>query len=137
MLFRPAAATKQFSRTTKPFFAFGAELRKRSMVIKSATTTADSAGSDNRRQSNASPQLPPCCRLRTGWPLDRRFVGEQPAGYRHLRLQRLPDRHLSSPFYRCCGPLRRNWDETNQSSREGHHVFSHQHCSDWRVLHSG
>jgi hypothetical protein len=50
-LFRRAAAAKQFSRTTKPFFAFGAELRKRSMVITSATRTADSAGSDNRRKS--------------------------------------------------------------------------------------
>jgi hypothetical protein len=32
-LFRPTSVTKQFSRATKPFSAFGAELRKRRMVI--------------------------------------------------------------------------------------------------------
>jgi hypothetical protein len=36
---------------TKPFSAFGAELRKPRMVIKLATTTADSVGSGNGRQS--------------------------------------------------------------------------------------
>jgi hypothetical protein len=34
----------------KPFFAFGAELRKRRMVIKLATRTAGSAGSPTRRR---------------------------------------------------------------------------------------
>jgi hypothetical protein len=42
-LFRPALATKQFSGATKPFFAFGAEFRKRRMVIKPTTGTAPSA----------------------------------------------------------------------------------------------
>jgi hypothetical protein len=68
-------ATTQFSSTTKPFFAFGAELRKRCMVIKRATTTADSVGSPAGRPSNANPQLHPYLRLRAGWPLDRWFVG--------------------------------------------------------------
>jgi len=36
---------------TKPFWAFGAELRKRLMVIKPATTTARSATGTNRRLS--------------------------------------------------------------------------------------
>jgi hypothetical protein len=49
-LFLPAAATKQFSWAMKPFFAFGAELRKRRMVIKLATRTAGSAGSPTRRR---------------------------------------------------------------------------------------
>jgi hypothetical protein len=35
----------------KPFSAFGADVRKRRMVIKSTTTTAGNAGGDNRRQS--------------------------------------------------------------------------------------
>jgi len=74
-LFHPAAATKQFSWVTKPFFAFRAELRKQQMVIKLTTRTADNAGSPNRRQSNASPQLHPCLRLRPGWPLDGWFDG--------------------------------------------------------------
>jgi hypothetical protein len=42
-LFLPAAATKQFSCATKPFFAFGAELRKRRMVIKPANKNAGPA----------------------------------------------------------------------------------------------
>jgi hypothetical protein len=54
-LFRPASATKQFSGATKPFFAFGAELRKRRMVIKLTTGTAHSAASWNGRRSNANP----------------------------------------------------------------------------------
>jgi hypothetical protein len=41
-LFRRAAATTQFSGATKPFFAFGAELWKRRMVIKLPTRTAES-----------------------------------------------------------------------------------------------
>jgi hypothetical protein len=36
-MFRPVAATKQFLCATKPFFAFGAELRKRPIVIKLTT----------------------------------------------------------------------------------------------------
>jgi hypothetical protein len=46
---------KQFSPATKPFSAFGAGIRKQRMVIKLTTTTAGSAGGDNRRQSNANP----------------------------------------------------------------------------------
>jgi hypothetical protein len=44
-LFRPAAATKQFSCPTKPFSAFRADIRKRRMVIDPTTKTAGSAGS--------------------------------------------------------------------------------------------
>jgi hypothetical protein len=43
---------KQFSWAMKPFFAFGAERRKRRIVINLATTTADSAGGLNRRESH-------------------------------------------------------------------------------------
>src|SRR5260370_4108039 len=73
-LFRPALATKQFSGATKPFFAFGAELRKRRMVIKPTTRAAQSAASRDGRQSNENPQLHRCLRLRAGWPLDRPFA---------------------------------------------------------------
>jgi hypothetical protein len=36
-LFRPAAATKPFSRTTKPFPAFGVDVRKHRLVINPIT----------------------------------------------------------------------------------------------------
>jgi hypothetical protein len=44
-LFRPAATTKQFSCPTKPFSAFGADIRKHRMVTNPTTKTAGSAGS--------------------------------------------------------------------------------------------
>src|SRR5215467_4524246 len=44
-------ATKQFRRSTKPFWAFGAELRKRHMVIKLSTKAASSEAATNWRQS--------------------------------------------------------------------------------------
>src|SRR5260370_12304261 len=56
-LFRPALATKQFSGATKPFFAFGAELRKRRMVIKPTTRAAQTAATRDGRQSNQNPHL--------------------------------------------------------------------------------
>jgi hypothetical protein len=43
-MFRQAAATKQFRSATKPFSAVGADVRKRRMVIKLTTRTADNAG---------------------------------------------------------------------------------------------
>ncbi len=42
-MFRPDAATKQFSSATKPFFAFCADIRKPRVVIDLTTKTADSA----------------------------------------------------------------------------------------------
>jgi hypothetical protein len=46
ILFRRASSDETIRRATKPFFAFGAEPRKRRMVIKAPTTTADSACGD-------------------------------------------------------------------------------------------
>jgi hypothetical protein len=55
-LFRPPVATKQFWRATKPFFACDAELRKRRMVIKPATTrrTAPAAKPGDRQMRTLS-----------------------------------------------------------------------------------
>jgi hypothetical protein len=41
-LFHPSGGDETNLRATKPFFVLGAELRKRRMVIKVATTTAES-----------------------------------------------------------------------------------------------
>jgi hypothetical protein len=55
-LFRPPVTTKQFWRATKPFFACDAELRKRRMVIKPATTrrTASAAKPGDRQMRTLS-----------------------------------------------------------------------------------
>ena len=45
-LFRRTRATKQFCCATKPFSAFGADVRKRRVVITSTTRTAGCAGGD-------------------------------------------------------------------------------------------
>ena len=45
---------------------FGADIWKQRMVIKPTTKTAGNAGTKNRRQSNADPQLHPGLRLRAG-----------------------------------------------------------------------
>jgi hypothetical protein len=50
-LFRPARATKQFSRATKPFPAFGAEIRKQPLVMSLTTQTAGQRRHPERRQS--------------------------------------------------------------------------------------
>jgi hypothetical protein len=44
LLFRRGSTTKQISGATKPFPAFGADIRKQPMVIHSVTKTAGSAG---------------------------------------------------------------------------------------------
>jgi hypothetical protein len=44
-LFHPLWATKQFSCATKPFSAFGADIRKQRMVSNWTTKTAGNAGS--------------------------------------------------------------------------------------------
>jgi hypothetical protein len=46
-LFRPAGATKQFSRAMKPFPAFGADTWKQPLVTSLTAKTADSAGIQN------------------------------------------------------------------------------------------
>jgi hypothetical protein len=48
-LFRRDTGDETIHGATKPFFAFGAELRKRPMVINAATNTAPSATGTNRR----------------------------------------------------------------------------------------
>jgi hypothetical protein len=55
-LFRPSAATKQFSCATKPFFAFHADIRKHRLVInlptkRRATPTAETGDSQMRTLS--------------------------------------------------------------------------------------
>jgi hypothetical protein len=47
--FVETGATKQFSWATKPFSAFGADIRKQPLVINPGNETADSAGSRTRR----------------------------------------------------------------------------------------
>jgi hypothetical protein len=46
-----AGSEETILRRDETIFRFGAERRKRRMVIKAATTTADSAGYSNRSQS--------------------------------------------------------------------------------------
>src|SRR6185437_1560168 len=89
--FVACAWTKQFSRATKPFWAFGAELRKRLMVINPPTKTAPSATGTNRRQSNADHQLHPRLCLRVGWFVDGRLRRDRSAWRWYVLLQRLAD----------------------------------------------
>jgi hypothetical protein len=51
MIVSSGPATKQFSCLTKPFSAFGADVRKHRMVIDQITKTAGSAGSKNTGDS--------------------------------------------------------------------------------------
>ena len=88
-------ATKQISRGMKPFPA----LAQTSGNSPWLTTVNESGGQrrrQNRRQSNANPQLHSCRCLRGGRPLNCRFVGY------------LADRRFSARNYRCRSPLRRN-----------------------------
>jgi hypothetical protein len=69
-LFRPAGAMKQFTRPTKPFSVFGADVRKQPMAMTWSTRRRALPATDNRRQSDADDQLYPRLRLHPGWSLD-------------------------------------------------------------------
>ena len=109
-LFRRGSATKQFSCPTKPFPAWAQTSGNRGW-LQGASETAGNAGTKNRRQSNADPQLPPGLRFRAG-SLGGRFVG-QPAGCWHLRIQRFSRCHFTASGSHGCGQLVRN---SNQES---------------------
>src|SRR6267142_1453892 len=64
---------------------FGADIRKRPLVISLTTKTA-ARRHPERRQSNANPQFHPRPRFRRGWLIGGRFVGSWYAGRRHLCL---------------------------------------------------
>lgn len=85
-LFRPAGPMKQFSRPTKPFSVFGADVRKQPTVITLSTRRRALPATDNRRQSDADDQLYPRLRLHPGWSLDGWFFRPKPSGRRYLRL---------------------------------------------------
>jgi hypothetical protein len=85
-MFRPIGLTKQFSCATKPFFVFGADVRKQPTVIRFPTRRRALPATDNRRQSDADHQLHPRLRLHPGWSLDGWFFRPAPAGRRYLRL---------------------------------------------------
>lgn len=90
LMFRQEGLTKQFASATKPFFAFGADIRKQPMVITLSTRPALPA-TDDRRPSDADHQLYPCFRPASGWSLDGWFFRPAFAGRRNLRLPWLPD----------------------------------------------
>jgi hypothetical protein len=85
-LFRPAGPMKQFSRPTKPFSVFGADVRKQPMAITWSTRRRALPATDNRRQSDADDQLYTRLRLHPGWSLDGWFFRPAPAGRRYLCL---------------------------------------------------
>jgi hypothetical protein len=73
-LFRRLASDETNLQGNETILPFGAELWKRRMVIKAATTTAGNAGGHIWRQSNADSQLHPCHGLCDSWTVDRRFA---------------------------------------------------------------
>jgi hypothetical protein len=73
-LFRRLARDETNLRCNETTFPFGAELRKRRMVIKAATRTAGNAGGDIWRQSNADSQRHPRLGLCDSWTVDCRFA---------------------------------------------------------------
>src|SRR5438874_7892952 len=91
---------------------FGADIWKQRMVIK-PTTKRRATPALKTGDSHADPQLHPGLRLRAG-PLGGRLVG-QPAGHRHLRIQRLSHRHFTASGSRGCGQLIRTLNHAGKA----------------------
>ena len=94
-MFRRHLRTKHFSVATKPFSAFGADVRKQRFAIK-LPTNAGNGGTWTRRQPGADDQLHPRFRLRPRCPLDGWRFGQRIARRRHLLLQWCPCRRAPS-----------------------------------------
>jgi hypothetical protein len=85
-MFRCHVRTKQFSQATKPFSVFE-QTSGNSGWLSVTNETAHNA--PESETANADDQLYPGLRLHPGRSFDSWFFRRQPAGHRHLLLQRL------------------------------------------------
>lgn len=136
-MFRGAAATKQFSRATKPFPAFGADVRKQRMVINSPTKRRSVGTTPKPEPARCGPSasfLPaPLSWLALRWPVRRIMVrpASVPSPIRVRRSQ------VRLPRLSWLPPAEAQSSQIKKVAGKGHHASSNLFRGYCRFLHSG